>query len=122
MLHTPQKRMNMTKKKLSESSPQELQRQVKNGDITLTKKIAAEINKLKSREINLSDKEAPEITNWSDTHVGKFYRPIKTQITIRIDADVLDWFKHATKKYQPLVNLACREYMTKHSGKKKSNK
>jgi uncharacterized protein (DUF4415 family) len=46
--------------------------------------------------------------------VGKFYRPVKKQITVRIDADVLEWFRHAAKKYQTLINLACREYMVSH--------
>lgn len=74
-----------------------------------------EIRSLKGRKIDISDEDAPEIKNWRKSVVGKFYRPIKKQITIRIDSDVLDWFKHATAKYQTLINLACREYMVHHN-------
>lgn len=70
-----------------------------------------ELKALKKRKINLSDKNAPEITNWEQAVVGKFYRPVKRQITVRIDADVLEWFKLNAEKYQTLINLACREYM-----------
>lgn len=74
----------------------------------------SELKALKHREIDLSDEDAPEITDWKKAVVGKFYRPIKKQITVRIDADVLEWFRHAAKKYQTLINLACREYMMHH--------
>src|SRR5215471_160009 len=40
--------------------------------------------------------------------------PAKTRITIRIDADVLDWFRRqagASGGYQPLVNRALRDYI-----------
>ena len=73
-----------------------------------------ELRELKKRKINFSDEDAPEISDWSEAVVGKFYRPIKKQITIRVDADVLDWFKHHTKKYQTLMNIACRDYMLRH--------
>lgn len=78
-----------------------------------------ELKALKKRKIDLSDEEAPEITAWDKAVVGKFYRPVKKQITVRIDADVLEWFRHATKKYQTLINLACREYMMTHDKPRK---
>ena len=37
--------------------------------------------------------DIPEITDWSGAEIGKFYRPVKQQVTLRIDADVLEWFK-----------------------------
>lgn len=81
-----------------------------------------ELKALKNRKINLSDKNAPEITNWEEAVVGKFYRPVKRQITVRIDADVLEWFKLNAEKYQTLINLACREYMTQHQKSHKKEK
>lgn len=95
---------------------------MKRGDITFTAAIAKEINALKNRKVDLTDKDAPEITNWENTVVGKFYRPLKKQITIRIDADVLDWFRHTGAKYQSLMNRACREYMEQHVHAKKATK
>lgn len=101
-------------KKSSASSRRERPHQVKQEDIVLTDKLLKELKALKKRKVDLSDEDAPEITSWKNSVVGKFYRPIKKQITLRLDADVLEWFKHATKKYQTLINSACREYMQHH--------
>lgn len=43
----------------------------------------------------------------------------KTRITIRLDADVLDWFRQQVEdagggNYQSLINSALREYMASH--------
>ncbi len=113
---------NKANKKSSESSQSEKLHRVKQKNMTITEKMQKELNTLKRRKINLSDKEAHEITEWDKAEIGKFYRPIKEQITIRIDADVLDWFKHAANKYQTLINKACREYMVHHGKTHKSGK
>ena len=62
-------------------------------------------------EIDTSD--IPERRDWSGGEVGKFYRPVKQQITLRIDADVLAWFKAQGGKYQSAVNAALREHMVR---------
>jgi hypothetical protein len=36
--------------------------------------------------------------------VGQFYRPLKHQLTLRSDADVLDWFKLEAKLRPGLSN------------------
>ena len=33
--------------------------------------------------------DAPEILDWSDARRGVFYRPVKQQITLRLDADII---------------------------------
>ena len=38
-------------------------------------------------------------------------------VTIRLDADVLDWFKSQGGRYQTQVNKALRQYMTAHHKK-----
>jgi uncharacterized protein (DUF4415 family) len=55
--------------------------------------------------------DIPEITDWSQAERGRFFRPIKKSVTIRLDADVLDWFKSQGGKYQTQVNKALRLYM-----------
>ena len=65
-------------------------------------------------EIDTSD--IPEITDWSKAEVGKFYRPLKKQVSLRLDADVLAWFKARHPKYQTALNQALREYMESRSG------
>ena len=101
-------------KKSSGSSREVRLRRTKQDDIMLTEKAMKELKSFKHRKIDLSDKDAHEITSWEKSVAGKFYRPVKKQVTVRIDADVLEWFRHATKKYQTLINLACREYMVSH--------
>lgn len=63
-------------------------------------------------EIDTSD--IPEIINWDNAVVGKFYRPIKKPVTIRLDTDVIEWFKTQNGKYQSNINQALREYMKDH--------
>ena len=75
----------------------------------------ARLARLPDRDIDTSD--IPETTGWSKAVVGKFYRPVKTQVTLRIDADVLNWFKTHSGKYQSAVNAALREHVTRKSKK-----
>ena len=60
-------------------------------------------------EIDLSDN--PEVTDWSGSVVGKFYRPVKERVTLRLDADVLDWLKKDGKGYQSRINKLLRTAM-----------
>jgi uncharacterized protein (DUF4415 family) len=43
--------------------------------------------------------------------VGTLYRPIKKPVTLRIDADVLAWFKKRGPGYQTRINQALRRVM-----------
>jgi uncharacterized protein (DUF4415 family) len=63
----------------------------------------------KDQDIDLSD--IAEVTDWSKAVVGKFYRPIKKSLTVRIDADVLAWLKGQGKGYQTKINGILREAM-----------
>jgi len=42
---------------------------------------------------NIDISDIPEQTDWSDAQRGKFYRPVKQSVTIRLDADIIAWFK-----------------------------
>ena len=76
------------------------------------KEIAA-LRRLKDEKIDLSD--IPEIRDWRKAVVGKFYRPIKKSLTIRLDADVLAWLKAQGKGYQTRINNVLREAMEDRS-------
>jgi len=39
------------------------------------------------------------------------YRPIKKPVTLRLDADVLAWFKRQGRGYQTRINRALRKLM-----------
>jgi uncharacterized protein (DUF4415 family) len=59
----------------------------------------------------------PEVRDWSEARRGLFYRPVKQQLTLRLDADIVAWFKqHARdgRGYQTRINRALREYMQQH--------
>ena len=49
--------------------------------------------------------------DWHGAVRGKFYRPIKQQLTVRIDADVLEWLKSHGKGYQSRLNKILRAAM-----------
>ena len=42
---------------------------------------------------------------------GRFYKPLKRQITARVDADVLEWLKSQGKGYQSRLNAILRREM-----------
>jgi len=62
-------------------------------------------------EIDFSD--IPELTEeqWKTDERGHFYRPVKRQITARVDADVLEWLKAQGKGYQSRINAILRREM-----------
>ena len=70
------------------------------------------------RAIDTSD--APELLDWSGAKRGLFYRPVKQQLTLRVDADAA-WFKaQATSKegYQTRINRALRAYVQEQARKR----
>ncbi len=73
-----------------------------------TEELAA-LSAMPDEDIDLTD--IPEITDWSNAVVGRFYRPVKETVTIRLDADVLDWLKQGGKGYQTRVNRILRAVM-----------
>ena len=67
---------------------------------------------------NIDTKDMPEVRDWSGARRGLFFRPIKKQLTLRIDADVIAWFKSQTPNgdgYQTSINRALREYVEQHT-------
>lgn len=77
-----------------------------------SKKRAKELRALAAMpesRIDLSD--IPEVRDWSAAVVGKFYRPIKKSLTIRLDADVLAWLRSKGSGYQTRINKLLRAAM-----------
>jgi uncharacterized protein (DUF4415 family) len=71
-----------------------------------------DLKRMKDEDIDFTD--IPEKTDWSKAVIGKFYRPVKESLTIRIDADVLAWFKAQGKGYQTRINAMLREAIARH--------
>ena len=55
--------------------------------------------------------EMPEVVDWAGAEVGRFYRPAKRPVTIRLDEDVIDWLKSYGRGYQTRANLLLRHAM-----------
>ena len=62
-------------------------------------------------EIDFSDLPATTEQDWQGARRGQFYRPVKKQLTVRIDADVLEWLKSQGKGYQRRLNAILRSAM-----------
>ena len=63
-------------------------------------------------DINTAD--MPEQKDWRGARRGVFFRPVKQQLTLRLDADLVQWFKTGTaggEGYQTRINRALREYV-----------
>jgi len=59
--------------------------------------------------IDVSD--IPEVEDWSDAVVGKYFRPRKQAVTLRLDADLLAWLRAVGPGYQTRVNRLLRAVM-----------
>jgi len=63
----------------------------------LTREQLAELKSLGALPDSAIDtSDAPELLDWSGAKRGLFYRPVKQQLTLRLDADVVAWFKSHT--------------------------
>ena len=62
-------------------------------------------------EIDYSDIPATTAEPWQDAEVGRFYHPAKQSLTVRIDADVIAWFKAQGEDYQDHINALLRQAM-----------
>lgn len=80
----------------------------------LTQRQEAEIAALAAlAEEKIDTSDIPEILDWSGARRGLLYRPVKQQITLRLDADIVAWFKANApggRGYQTQINRVLREY------------
>jgi len=83
------------------------------------KRDIAAIAAKKEQSIDLS--EMPEVVDWSGAEIGKFYRPAKKSVTIRLDQDVIEWLKAYGKGYQTKLNLLLRHAMASTGVRERKN-
>lgn len=65
--------------------------------------------KLADEDIDTSD--IPEVRDWSKAVVGRFYRPLKEPVSLRLDVDILAWLRAQGAGYQTRINGLLREAM-----------
>lgn len=72
--------------------------------------------KMPDSEIDTSDAPVLPDSMWKDAVRGRFYRPVKEAVSLRLDADVLAWLKKDGRGYQTRVNQILRERMLQDLG------
>ena len=66
-----------------------------------------------------NDPDAPRLPleYWANAVIGKYYRPLKTRISVRIDNEVLDWLKSKGGGHLSRINEILRESMIRERTK-----
>lgn len=87
---------------------------IKSGDMALTEQDHDELRALANKPdsaIDYSDIPPLAPEEWQNAVRGKFYKPLKQPITIRIDSDILFWLKSLGSGYQTRINNILRKEM-----------
>ncbi len=80
-----------------------------------SKKMPEELRQLdKLPDAQIETNDIPEVADFSHAEQGRFFRPVKKQVTLRLDADLLAWFQAQGKGYQTHINAALREFVEEH--------
>jgi len=62
-------------------------------------------------EIDFSDIAPLKESFWKNAVRNPYYRPVKQQLTVRLDADVVEWLRRRGRGYQTRLNQVLREAM-----------
>ena len=73
-------------------------------------------------EDQIDTSDIPELTaaELAEMERGRFWRPVKQQVTVRLDADVLAWLKAGGQGYQTRMNAILRRAMLKERKERKN--
>lgn len=72
------------------------------------------LNAMSDEDIDTSD--IPELDD-EFSQQAELHLPVKKPVTIRLDADVLEWFKGQGQGYQTRINNLLRKYMETHQAR-----
>jgi uncharacterized protein (DUF4415 family) len=75
------------------------------------KKELSALAALPDSQIDTSDIPELPLRVWKDALRGRFYRPVKQAVSMRLDADVVAWLKRAGRGYQTRANRILRQQM-----------
>jgi len=73
----------------------------------------------RDKSLDNADPENPVLPPemWEGALIGKYYRPLKTAVSVRVDNDVLGWLKSLGDGYLTRINAILRERMMAELGK-----
>ena len=89
-------------------------KELKRAGQSLTQKQKKEIKALAvMSDDEIDTRDIPELPPgaWKDAVRGRFYRPLKQAVSMRLDADVIAWLKKQGKGYQTRANSILRQRM-----------
>jgi uncharacterized protein (DUF4415 family) len=78
----------------------------------LTKQQKRDIRAIaKKRDEDIDFSDAGPVFDWTGAEIGKFQRPRKRSVTMRLDSDVIAWLKKGGRGYQTKANWLLRSAM-----------
>ena len=107
-------------KQSSGSSRSVMQPELSESDIArILDEYADMLGRIAREEIPDEEIDTSDIPEWTEEQfsqatVGRHFRPRKGQLTLRLDTDVIAWFREHYPKYQTAMNAALRSYMNDH--------
>ena len=88
---------------------------MKKARLELTEKQKAQLAALESLpDAQVDTSDIPETLDWSGGMRGAFYRPVLREITLKLDENVIDWFKANApdgQDYQKDINRVLVEHV-----------
>lgn len=78
----------------------------------------AKLQKMTDLKIDYSDIPPTDAKFWEKAQV--VLPPVKTHLSLRLDEDIVEWFKRQGAGYQTKINAVLRSYVQAHSAKGKS--
>lgn len=81
------------------------------------KRRLARLSERSDSEIDFSDIAPLDDKFWAHAVRNPFYKPVKQQLTVRLDADIVSWLRQKGKGYQTRMNNILRDTMLQESRK-----
>jgi uncharacterized protein (DUF4415 family) len=78
----------------------------------------AKLQKMTDQDIDYSDIPRTDAKFWENAQV--VLPPVKTHLSLRLDEDIVEWFKQQGAGYQTKINAVLRSYVQAHSAKNKA--
>ena len=82
----------------------------------------AAIAVMKDEDIDYSDIPRLPESFWKNAVRNPFYRPVKQQVTLRLDADIIAWLRVQGKGYQTRLNNLLRAAMLENVATKQNGR
>jgi uncharacterized protein (DUF4415 family) len=82
------------------------------------KKQANVISAIKHENIDVSDIPILKAVDFKNAVFNPYFKPIKKQITVRLDGVLIDWLKSQGRGYQTRLNKIIMDAMLKDNHKK----